>query len=69
MFTINESTLDRLIRFLVGAVLIYAWYAMLVTGAIATVALVVGLVLLLTGIIGWCPLYSLFHLGTHKSSV
>lgn len=68
MFTINESTLDRVIRFLVGALLIYAWYAMLVTGGIATVALVVGLVLVLTGIIGWCPLYSVFHIGTHQSA-
>ena len=69
MFTTNESMLDRVIRFLVGALLIYAWYAMLVTGAVATIALVVGLVLALTGVIGWCPIYSLFHMGTHKSSV
>jgi hypothetical protein len=33
---------------------------MFVTGVLATVTLVIGVVLLLTGLMGWCPLYSLF---------
>jgi|SanBayMetagenome_1026888.scaffolds.fasta_scaffold381029_1 hypothetical protein len=69
MFTQNESTMDRVIRFVLGAVLVYAWYALLVTGVLATVAVVIGVVLMLTGAIGWCPLYSLFGMKTHQSQV
>jgi hypothetical protein len=65
MFTQNESTIDRVIRFVLGAVLVYVWYAALVTGVLATVALVIGIILVLTGLIGWCPLYSLFGMKTH----
>jgi len=68
MFKQNESTVDRVIRFVLGAVLVYAWYAMLVTGVLATVALVIGVVLMLTGLIGWCALYSLFGMSTRDSS-
>jgi hypothetical protein len=49
--------------------LVYAWYALLVTGVLATVAVVIGVVLMLTGAIGWCPLYSLFGMKTHQSQV
>ncbi len=69
MFTQNESIVDRVIRFVLGAVLVYAWYAVLVTGVLATVALVLGVVLVLTGLIGWCPLYSLFGMSTRQSQV
>jgi len=69
MFTQNESMLDRVIRFVLGAVLLYAWYTVLVTGVLATVVLVLGIILVLTGLIGWCPLYSLFGMSTRQSQV
>lgn len=69
MFTQNESTVDRVIRFVLGAVLVYMWYAAVVTGVFAIIALVLGIILALTGVIGWCPLYTLFGIGTHKSQV
>ncbi|MEZ4862805.1 MAG: DUF2892 domain-containing protein [Caldilineaceae bacterium] len=67
MFTQNESLVDRIVRFVVGAVLFYLWYAALVTGVWAIVALVVGVIFMLTGIVGWCPLYSLFGMSTGHS--
>ena len=69
MFTQNESKVDRVIRFVLGAVLVYMWYAAIVTGVLAIIALVLGIILALTGVIGWCPLYTLFGIGTHKSQV
>ena len=68
MFSTNESTLDRALRAILGIVLIYAWYAPWVSGIVGLVALVLGVVFLLTGIIGWCPLYSLFKMSTNKST-
>lgn len=67
MFSTNESTMDRAIRAILGVVLIYAWYAMWVSGTLGIVAMVIGVVFLLTGIIGWCPLYTLFGFATHKA--
>lgn len=67
MFSTNESTMDRVIRAVLGIVLIYAWYALWVSGTLGIVALVIGVVLLLTGIIGWCPLYTLFGFATQKT--
>ncbi len=69
MFTPNESTLDRVIRFVLGAVLVYVWYAVLVTGALGILAVVVGIVLMLTGIVGWCPIYKLLGSGTRQAQV
>lgn len=68
MFTPNENTLDRMIRFVLGAILAYAWYAAWVTGIIAIIAVIVGVVLMLTGIVGWCPIYSLIGRGTRQST-
>ncbi|MFN3463282.1 MAG: DUF2892 domain-containing protein [Terricaulis sp.] len=57
--TINEGTLDRIIRVIVGLAIIslvfigpktpWAWF---------------GLVPLLTGLIGFCPAYALFGIRT-----
>jgi hypothetical protein len=68
MFTQNESMWDRAIRFVIGALLVYGWYAAFVAGVLGIVALVIGLVLLLTGVVGWCPLYSLFNMNTRLST-
>ncbi|MCL4859318.1 MAG: DUF2892 domain-containing protein [Caldilineaceae bacterium] len=68
MFTQNETMVDRIIRVVVGALLIYAWYAMLAPGIMAIAALIIGIVLVITGLVGWCPLYSLFGIGARQST-
>ena len=60
----NESPLDRTLRIVVGAVLGWMYLAGYATGAAAALALVFSLLLLLTGIVGYCPVYGLFHTGT-----
>ncbi|HEX6370438.1 MAG TPA: DUF2892 domain-containing protein [Longimicrobium sp.] len=60
----NESPLDRTLRIVVGAVLGWLYLAGYVTGATAAVALVFSLLLLVTGIVGYCPMYALFRTGT-----
>ncbi len=56
---INEGTVDRAIRVVVGLVLLS-----LVFVGPATPWGLVGLVPLLTGIVGFCPLYRLFGIDT-----
>jgi hypothetical protein len=62
---LNESNIDRIIRAVAGVVLLYLGFAVL-AGALAIVVDVIGVVLLLTGAVGFCPLYALLKLSTLK---
>lgn len=62
----NESSLDRVIRTVLGVVLLVVYFLGLLTGWVGVVALVLGLVLLLTGLIGFCPLYTVLGFKTKK---
>ncbi len=62
----NESNLDRIIRAVAGVVLLYLGLGGVFSGATALVADVVGVVLLFTGAVGFCPLYAMFKLSTLK---
>lgn len=55
----NEGTLDRGLRVLAGLALL----AMAVTGVLGPWAYI-GVVPLLTGALGWCPLYTLLGINT-----
>lgn len=63
----NESSLDRIIRVVLGIALAALYFANVVVGAWGVVLLVVGVVLLLTGIVGFCPLYALLRIRTNKA--
>ena len=52
----NELGLDRVIRVVVGLVLIGLFAGQVVTGGLGWVVLFIGAALLGTGIIGFCPL-------------
>ncbi|PJZ64668.1 DUF2892 domain-containing protein [Leptospira wolffii] len=54
----NEGNLDRTIRTIVGIGLIA--FGVSLQGPIGTGLVIFGLVPLLTGLLGYCPLYSLF---------
>ena len=70
--TFNEGIGDRAIRILVGFALGYgAWVTwpgtatlLTRTGIASLVYLIVGLEVLVTGLIGWSPLYALFGFST-----
>ena len=64
---LNESNLDRVIRVVVGVVLLYLGFGGAMSGALAIVADVLGVVLLLTGAVGFCPLYTVLKFSTRKS--
>lgn len=61
--SINEGTIDRVVRVTVGLVLI----GLTLTGAIGVWGWI-GIVPLVTGVIGWCPVYTLIGFRTCKSS-
>ena len=62
---LNESNIDRIIRAVAGVILLYLGFGVL-SGGLGIVADVVGAVLLLTGAVGFCPLYAMLKLSTLK---
>lgn len=63
---LNESNFDRIIRAVAGVVLLYLGFGGMLNGTPAVIAEVVGVVLLLTGAVGFCPLYALVKFSTLK---
>ena len=63
---INEGRTDRIIRIVLGIVMLVLGIAVLPAGWLAWVVNVLGAILLVTGIVGFCPLYALLKLNTLK---
>ncbi len=63
MLKTNEGTLDRALRILVGAALLVWFFADQGTG-LWHYAKLIGIVPLLTGLFGTCPVYSIFGIST-----
>jgi hypothetical protein len=61
----NESVADRWVRAVLGAVILYLSYGSL-GGVWQIVGYVVGIVLILTAITGFCLLYALLDISTKK---
>lgn len=64
---VNEAGWDRILRVVIGLVLLYLGWGGVVTGSLGLVLKVLGFVPLITGLIGWCPLYSVFKVSTKKA--
>ena len=60
----NVGAIDRTIRGIVGLVGIALFATGIVEGTLGIIALVVGIVMLGTAAIGWCPPYSLLGINT-----
>jgi len=64
---VNQANWERVVRVILGVVLLYAGFGGLVTGTWGIVAEVVGAIALLTGATGWCPIYATLKTGTKKA--
>jgi hypothetical protein len=62
MFAKNEGTIDRALRIIVGLALLAGFFLM--PDASYRWALLIGVVPLVTGLIGSCPAYSLLGINT-----
>ncbi len=59
----NEGLVDRVIRVVIGSVALLAGFFWL-GGSIQVIAYIVGAVSLITGLVGFCGLYSIFGIST-----
>lgn len=60
----NMGTADRIIRLLLAAVFAYLYFGGIVTGTFGIVLAVLGGVFVLTSLVSFCPLYSIFGIST-----
>ncbi len=64
--TTNESTADRSIRAIVGVAALIAAFVIGIGSVGGIILAVVGVVMLVTAAIGFCPIYRVFGLSTRK---
>mgnify|MGYP000877820049 CR=1 FL=1 len=67
MKLLNESGWDRIVRVVLGVILLALSWGGVVTGALGEVFKWLGFLPLVTGLIGWCPVYSIFKFQTKKA--
>lgn len=59
----NEGNIDRIIRVVIGLAVLSLLF--ILSGNLKYLGLI-GIVPLVTGIIGVCPIYAIFHISTNK---
>jgi len=62
----NEASWDRIVRVVGGAALI-ALGVFSFSGVAAGVSIATGLIFLMTGAIGWCPIYAALRFRTRSA--
>lgn len=67
MSYINEAGWDRIVRIVLGLAMLYLGWAGIVTGGWGVFFKVVGFVPLITGLVGWCPIYALLKFRTSQA--
>ena len=65
---LNEAGWDRIVRIVLGVALLYLGWAGVVTGGWGTFLKIIGFVPLLTGLVGFCPIYAIFKVRTIKAA-
>ncbi|PLK45831.1 DUF2892 domain-containing protein [Emticicia sp. TH156] len=60
----NIGSTDRIARFLVALLALILYFTKVLTGVWGIVALVAGGIFLITALINYCPLYSIFGINT-----
>jgi len=62
----NMGSADRIIRFIVAAIVAVLYFTNVISGTLGIVLLVVAAIFLITSFISFCPLYAPFGLSTCK---
>lgn len=63
----NEASWDRIVRVILGAVFLYLGFGV-VSGGWGVVLIVLGLLALVTGAVGFCPIYWITKYRTNRDN-
>lgn len=64
--TTNESSIDRIIRVIIGVAALVAAFAVGIGSVGGIILAVVGVVMFVTAAVGFCPIYRVFGMSTCK---
>lgn len=62
----NLGNIDKTLRTLFALVVAVLYFTNVITGTLGLVLLIVGIVLLLTAFVSFCPIYAIFGINTCK---
>ena len=62
----NMGSADRVIRVLIALVIAGLYFTNTITGTLGLVLLILAVVFLLTSLVSFCPLYTIFGISTCK---
>ncbi len=68
MKSMNEAGWDRIVRIVLGVGVLYLGWAGIVPGGWGTFLKVIGFVPLVTGLVGFCPIYALLKVRSSKAA-
>ena len=63
----NSGGMERIIRGILGIVLVLAWFLHWVLGTLGLILGILGLVFIVTAAIGFCPIFSIIGVNTCKN--
>lgn len=64
---INMGSTDRMLRIILAIVVAILYFTKTIDGILALVLIVFAVIFLLTSLVGYCPLYSVFRFNTCKN--
>ncbi|WP_298263167.1 DUF2892 domain-containing protein [uncultured Lutibacter sp.] len=64
----NIGNADKLLRILFAIAIIVLYYTNVISGMLAIILMAVGIILLVTVLANFCPLYTIFGINTGNSS-
>ena len=62
----NQSTFERFVRIIIGGILMLVSTYVPMNPVLSWILVTLGLVLMLTGLSGRCPIYAAFNISTKK---
>jgi len=62
----NMGTVDKVIRILVAVIVLVLYFTHVISGTLAVILLILAGILVLTSLVGLCPLYLPLGLSTRK---
>lgn len=62
----NMGQADRIIRLILAAIFVILYFTGTVSGALGVILLVLAVIFVVTSVVSFCPLYTLFKLSTRK---
>jgi hypothetical protein len=62
----NMGSTDKMVRIILAIVIAILFFTNVISGVLGTILLILAVVLVLTALLGFCPLYALLGFRTNK---